>query len=168
MKKYILTLLALAMMAGAAAQEPRRGGFMNALKRGVESTTGLDVSQEALFVYPPAGEWKCTLISCVGYRGTGAVELKITASKIMGNRRVATTMLISQARVTGSMEDLPLARRSASPLYDFEIRRPVEITFQSIGSVPDAAVTLDVKFYVGYDSPGTSFELRSVPIQWIE
>lgn len=169
MKKTLCIIVALAMVAGATAQEPKKkGGFMNALRKGVESATGLDVSDEALFVYPAVGEWKCKVLSCIGYQGTGAVELKITATKVMGQRRVSQWAIISRARVSGTTLDLPLARRSVDPNYDFEIGQPVEITFQGIGSVPDAARTLDVKFYIGFNTPESTFEARGVAIEWIE
>ena len=173
MKKIISLAVAALLICGAVmGQQPeekkKKGGFLNAVKKGVESTTGLRVSDETLFVYPEKaaiGEWKMVLESCEGNPATGEVVLKIKATKLMGNPYKNTWSIIKEAVVTGTKEPLMLERRSADPLQTYEVNRPVEMALQRILDVPTDAKFLDVKFYIS--DRDYVFEARRVPIEWL-
>lgn len=185
MKKLFLLALAAAFVGGAAmAQEPQNaeqapteqaakpekkkgGGFFKALAKGVESTTGLNVSKEALFVYPEIAKWKMSVVSCVGDSKTCTVELKISVMALFDSPRyTGARVLITEAKVTGGKTALELQRFMADPLHDLVPNRPVEATFNRILGVPADAKTIDLKFYVNNDLPATKFELRDCPITW--
>lgn len=174
MKKIIHIALALLLTAGTIhAQEPerKRGGFLNAIKKGVESTTGLNVSKEALFVYPQAqmGEWKISLVSCLGNREFGSVTLTLKIIKISGGQSMAERCLFTEAETTDGVA-LGFGRYSADPLWDFRINTPVEVEMMGIGGVPEDATAINVKFYIGSfaDPQRNIFEGRDIPIQWVE
>ena len=171
MKKILVFAFAtLFICASAMAQEEKQekksGGLMKALKKGVESATGLKVSDETLFVYPAIGEWKMTVESCIGNKETGNVVLKIKVTKITGNQMMSARCLLSEAVVTGEKDKFELQRFSADPLYSFKIGETVDVTFQTIYGVPETAKSLDVKFYVIVPNPEHSFEARRVPVDW--
>ena len=169
-KLFYVTLAALLVCGVATAQneEPKKkGGFMKALKKGVESTTGLRVSDETLFVYPEEaaiGEWKVELVSCVGNPATGEVQPIIKVTKFGEDGAKNTWCKAKEAVVTGSKESLALERRSADPLYSFLANTPVEVTLERVGGVPADARTLDIKFYIW--GKEIMFEGRRMPIEW--
>jgi len=173
MKKIIhLTFAMLLLAATVNAQEPekKRGGLFNALKKGVESTTGLNVSREALFVYPQSqfGEWKISLVSCLGNRELGSVTMTLKIVKISGGQRMASRCLYTEAQ---TIDGAPLGfgRYSADPLWDFRINTPVEVEMMALGGVPDNATAINVKFYIGmFAGQNNIFEGRDIPIQWVE
>ncbi len=168
MKKIIMIAVALTVCFGAQAQK-KKGGFMNALKKGVESTTGLNVSKEALFVYPASavGAWKMSVVSCIGDPESGAVELKINVAAMFNSPRfTGAWAIITKAKTTDGKE-FGLARRSADPLYNLVPNTPVEVTFQQILGVPADTTTLNVTFYIENNTPDYTFELRDCPIEWI-
>lgn len=69
MKKIICMAMTLLLVMGSAFaqnESKKKGGFWSKVKKGVESTTGLDVSKETLFVYPTIGEWKMQFVSAIG------------------------------------------------------------------------------------------------------
>ena len=138
---------------------------MNALKKGVESTTGLNVSKETLFVYPVIGEWKMSVVSCEGDPVTGDVVLKINVNRISSQQLTSSVLLIREANVSGSKTPLALERWSADPLHDFKPNTPVDVTFQTIYGVPAESKTLDVKFSTS--DRDKMFEARDVPIEWM-
>lgn len=170
MKKLFLLTLAVMLLCGSvmaqddAKKEKKKGGFMSNVKKGIESNTGLRVSDEALFVYPVMGEWKMTVAECTGDKETGIVILKINTTKLMNGQMMSTVCILIDAVVTDTKTPLTLERRSADPLYHFQINTPVEITCQAIGNVPTDAKTLDVKFYISYRD--NAFEARRIPINW--
>ena len=168
-KVLVFAFAALFICASAMAQEENQekkgGGLMKALKKGVESATGLKVSDETLFVYPVIGEWKMTVESCIGNKETGEVVLKINVIKI-GDQLRSSRCLLSEVVVTGDKNPFELQRFSADPLYDFKPNTSVLVTFQSIFGVPETAKSLDVKFYVIVPNPEHTFEARRVPIDW--
>ncbi len=168
MKKiFVLAFAALfisaSVMAQEEKQEKKKGGFMNTLKKGVESTTGLRVSEETLFVYPEIGEWKMSVVSCTGDPASGEVTLKVNMTRLSGSQMMGTPFLIREATVTGSTEQLAVERRAVDPLYDFKPNAPVEVTFQRIG-VPADAKSVDVKFSTSDKT--RMFEARRVPVEW--
>lgn len=160
----MIAVLLISSFAIAQEQEgKKKGGFMKAVKKGVESSTGLRVSDETLFVYPAVGEWKMAFESCVGNPMTGEVVLQIKATKLTDGKMGSTWSNLTEAIITRGGE-LTLYRRAADPLYNFEPNTPVDITFQTILGVPTDTKTIDVKFAIG---PGTElFEARRVPITW--
>ena len=170
-KVLVFAFAALFICASAMAQEGKKekknGGFMKALKKGVESNTGLKVSDETLFVYPVIGEWKMEVDSCIGDTVTGTVVLKIKVTKVLGDRTINHRCLLSEAVVTGEKAPLKLSGFYADPLYDFEINETVDVSFQPIVEVPEGAKSLDVKFYVNMPTiKELCFEARRVPIEW--
>jgi hypothetical protein len=171
-KLFVLAAAAMFVCGAAMAQEPeqqpekkKKGGFLNALKKGVESATGLDVSKETLFVYPEIGQWKFTLASCEGDPATGQVVVKLNINKLSGDPLKNAWANLKEARVTGSSETLKY-HRSADPFYDYEVGKPVEVTFQTLNDVPRDAKSLDLKFYFMVSDKYT-FEARDVPITWL-
>jgi hypothetical protein len=156
-----------ALMAATllTAQEKKKGGLMNALKKGVESSTGLNVSKETLFVYPEIGIWKMSLVSCTGDPATGNVEFTINGTKL--DRTLKNEhWVLREAVVSGTTEKLGLKSVSADPFFDFEQNIPTKITFTTILGVPAEAKSIDVKFST-YDR-NLMFEARDVPIEWVE
>ena len=172
-KVLVFAFAALFICASAMAQEEKQekkgGGFMKALKKGVESATGLKVSDETLFVYPVIGEWKMDIESCIGDKATGEVILKIKVTRIAGEQRYRSMRcLLSEAVITGEKAPFQLRGFSANPLYDFEINASTEVTFQPIIGVPETAKSLDVKFYIEFpDVADRCFEARRVPVEWL-
>jgi len=89
MKKLLLLAAAATMICAAASgqdQPKKKGGFWNKVKKGVESTTGLDVSKETLFVYPEMGKWKMEFISATGDSATGLVLVRIGIMPLAGQK----------------------------------------------------------------------------------
>lgn len=168
MKKIFALALAALFVCGAAMaqeekQEKKKGGFMNAIKKGVESTTGLDVSKETVFVYPEIGEWKMSVASCMGDPASGEVTLKLKITRIASSQMMSTPFLIREARVTGSKELLALERLAVDALNDFRPNAPVEVTLGRIGA-PAGTKLLDIKFSTADKS--RMFEARDVPVEW--
>ena len=172
MKKLMILALALMVSAGAVAQEQKEekkkgGGLMRALRKGVESATGLDVSKEALFVYPEIGKWKMSVVSCTGDPETGAVDIKLAITTLFSSPRLTgARVLIVEAGVPGGAE-LGLERYSADPLWDLVPNKPVEVPLNRVLGVPASAKTINLKFYVENNLPNYTFELRDCPIEWI-
>lgn len=172
MKKVILfTLAALMVCASAMAQDgseeqPRRrgGGFLNALKKGVESSTGLDVSKETVFVYPEIGVWRMSIVSAIGDPATGTVNIVLGVTRLSGGDMKNAWCILWEAVVTGTSEKLQRERRSADPMYDFVVGQTVEVDGEDFYNVPIDARTLDVKLYV--DDRAKMIEARDVPITW--
>lgn len=171
-KAILLALAAMCVSALAFAQEPeaqpekekKKGGFMKALKKGVESTTGLRVSDEALFVYPTIGEWKMSVVSCIGDPQTGAVQLVVKYTRLTGDANKSVWSNLREAKVTGG-DALTIDRRAADPLYTFEANKPVDVVYQMILGVPADTKTIDVKFNIGtFDE---MFEARRIPVEWL-
>jgi len=176
MRKIILfTFAALTVCVSAMAQDgteeqPRRrgGGFLNALKRGVESSTGLNVSNEPVFVYPEIGVWKISVAKCEGNKEFGSVALTLKVIKISGNNSMGDRCLFTEAKTTDGVE-LGYGTYSADPLWDFRINAPVEVPMQNIGGVPENATALNIKFYIGsFAGQHNIFEGRDIPITWVE
>ncbi len=167
MKRILIISVALTVCLGAHAQ--KKGGFMNALKKGVESSTGLNVSKEALFVYPSTavGPWKMSVVSCVGDPESGGVELKVNVTAMFSSPRLTGAWAIITKAKSADGTEFGLARRSADPLYDLVPNTPVEVTFQHILGVPADTKTLNVTFYVEHNTPAYTFELRDCPIEWV-
>ena len=164
MKKVFILFILLYGIAGSTAGQSK---FLNTIKKGIESTTGLKVSDETLFVYPVIGEWKMQIESCEGDNASGEVVLKIKVTKITGNRIMNERCLLSEAVVTGGKESFKLKSFSADPLYSFEPGKSVNVTFQPILGVPDSVRSIDVKFYIQMPSiKDKCFEIRRVPVDW--
>lgn len=164
MKKLIFVALAAMMVCGAQAQEKKKGGFMNALKKGVESSTGLNVSKETVFVYPEIGVWKMSVISCVGDPATGTVDIKLGVTRLSDGDFKNASCILWEAVVTGTTEKLQRERRSADPMYDFIVGKTVEVDGEDFYNVPRDAKSLDVKLYV--EIRAKMIEARDVPITW--
>lgn len=167
-----VAMLAMGLAATqVSAQEPekkKRGGLWGTIKKGVESTTGIDVSREPLFVHPVIGEWRMAVVSCVGDAATGTVALTISASRLVDPGLVGSRCLVSEAHVTGSKTALSQAGNYADPLYDFTKGNTVEVKFNPLGGVPTDAKSLELKFYMGSSQmPENTFELRDCPINWV-
>lgn len=180
-----LTLLATALLLiGAAAsgqnQPKKKGGFWNKLKKGIESTTGLDVSKETLFVYPQIGDWKMELVEATGDSRTGEVTVRIGIMPLAGQ----TAAFLELTGVVGDGgRALPAGKAwkehskfrtsdlDASPLYRNDLAAGTygEYCLQTIlapvgmKSFKSLAFTLETG-----NAQEKGFEARDVAITWID
>ena len=185
MKKIVLLLAAAVLVCASAMgqdQEPKKkGGFWNKVKKGVESTTGLDVSSEALFVYPNIGVWKMKLISAVGNPEDNTVVVKFG---IMPVTAPDTGVFAELQSVTGADgKELPEGTNwkgvwkylyntpeqlAKCPMYQSGLLPSVysEFTFPVI-CVPEGMKSFKSLNFslIGLDNV-KGFEIRSVPIEW--
>lgn len=182
MKKVILMMAAMLLfIAGAGAQEQtkKKGGFWNKVKKGVESTTGLDVSKETLFVYPTMGEWKMQFVSAIGDPDINVVTVKFRIMPLSGQ---GSAFVQVTEVVDGSNNVLPEGKYwkktskfntrdlSESSLYnDLTPSTYSEYTLQPIG-VPEGTKSIKaIKFTLeAQNSQLKGFEIRDVPIDWVK
>lgn len=172
MKKILMLLAVAAMVCSTAmAQEPqtekKKGGFMKALKKGVESTTGIKVSDETLFVYPTLADWKFTVDTCAGNTATGEVKLILSGMKLSlesetGLNNVYCTLL--EATVSGQATKLKIEPIGTDPMYNFMPNKSTLVPFPLILNVPKETKSIDVKFRV--NSGQYIIEGRRIPIVW--
>ena len=196
MKKLFLTALAaLIVAAGAMAQEPaeapkeeakkeeaapkeekkkKGSGFLKKLGKVVESSTGLNVSKEALFVYPEIGKFKCSLVSCVGDPATNQVKVRIQITKLFGERTNPNRYpVLEWVKVSGTTSNLPLANKpyptNCVNGYDLAPHRPVEFEFEPAQPivVPAGTKSIDLMFPVGVDGETYKIEARDCAITWL-
>ena len=138
---------------------------MKALKKGVESATGLRVSDEALFVYPEIGVWKVALEECTGDPVSGNVVMTLILTRIgEGQLMSAPCVFYDVSRVTDGPE-VQYQTYSANPLHNFKNGQPVMITMPIIYDVPRDAKSLYVKFHIGHRD--NMLEGRRIPISWL-
>ncbi|MDR0828850.1 MAG: hypothetical protein LBN95_01900 [Prevotellaceae bacterium] len=183
MKKIVFfVILATFVAGGAMAQTPtdstevkkedvqkekKKGGFLKGLAKAVESTTGLDVSKEVLFVYPKIGEWKFEVISCIGNKATGEVVLKLKVLKILDGDLPHELFFYSEVYEAGTKNAIRFLRSYSSEVsHDFKIGVAEEVAFQAIKGVPEKVKALDIVFCTRGCSTGYIFEGRSIPVEW--
>lgn len=182
MKKVFYLGLALLLMAGsivAQDQPKKKGGFWNKVKKGVESTTGLDVSKETLFVYPTIGEWKMQFVSAIGDPDTGVVTVKI---KIMPLANQGSAFLKLTEVLDEKKNVLPEGKfwkatskfnthdLSESPLYnDLTSNTYSQYTFQPIAVPAGSKFIGALKFTLeAQNSQLKGFEVRDIPVEWVK
>jgi hypothetical protein len=130
-----------------------------------EPAPGLDPMTGPRFVYPVAGEWKMSLVSCAGDRTTGTVDITIMTTRLVDDFSfTGSSATVYEARVTGTDAMLQLETVYSSKLHDFLMNKPVEVRFRQILGVPTDARTLDLKFFL--ITRGNDFELLDCPITW--
>lgn len=146
------------------AKKPKKeGGFVKFLKKSVESTTGLNVSKETLFVYPTIGEWKMSLVSAIADPETGNVVVKINVSKLSNTQSGGSFSLKGIVGAGGIVLRPDKDWEYGSNGYDFLPGNPTVVTFRRI-TVPKTMKSLDaIKFTI---SNTEGFEARDVPIEW--
>ncbi len=162
----VFALAALFICASAMAQEgkqeKKKGGFLSGLKKAVESTTGLDVSNEAVFVYPKIGEWKMSVESCIGNKELGTVKLKLKVTRFE-EEGTGGAFWLMEAKTTDGVK---LGFAADSELrYKFQTGVTQIVEFQTIAGVPENAKAINIKFkYLYHDA----IEGRDIPIEWKE
>lgn len=165
MKRIIsLVLIAFLGVITLVAQDApkKKGGFWNKVKKGVESATGIDVSREALFVYPKLGEWKMTLKSAVGDPETGNVTVIFGVMPLAGQRGTA----IKMAGIIGGdgVELVPDKQwEYGSNQHDLSADTFTEYQLRRITVSPDMRYLKSIHFTVGNQE---GFEARDVAIDW--
>lgn len=182
MKKFFcmaITLLLLVGNATAQDQPKKKGGVWNKIKKGVESTTGLDVSKETLFVYPTIGEWKMKFISATGDPETHVVTVKIAIMPLAKQTSAFLTLtevtdkqgnVLPEGKYWKETSKFRTRDLSESPLFqELTSGNYSEYTFQPI-AVPEGSKTIGtLKFTLEVpQSQIKGFEARDIPIEWIK
>jgi hypothetical protein len=176
-KLFALTLSALIVCAAAMAQEPekkKRGGFLRGLAKVVESSTGLNVSKEAVFVYEEMGKFKVTMVSCVGDPATGRVVPRLAITKLFGdNTNPNRTFSLEWVKVSGTNSPIPLGKapwpHAFENHYDMVSGQPVEFEFDPAQAimVPADTPSIDLRFFFNADGGKYNIEARDMPITWV-
>lgn len=178
-KLLLLAVAAMIVAAGSAQDQPKKkGGFWNKVKKGVESTTGLDVSKETLFVYPQMGKWKMQLVSATGDSSTGLVMVRIGIMPLSGQKTAflqLTEVIGAEGQTlpqgtawkatskfrTSDLANCPLYREDlASGTYGEYLLQPIR-TPEGMKSFKSLKFNLETGNAVEED-----FEARDVPITW--
>ncbi|WP_418983590.1 hypothetical protein [Alistipes sp.] len=181
MKKIAWLLTAALLLTAAASgqdQPKKKGGFWNKVKKGVESTTGLDVSKETLFVYPQLGQWKMEFVSATGNPSTGEVSVTIGIMPLAGQKSAFLKLTeVTDAAGRGVAEGAAWKATSkfrtsdlgASPLYheDLAAGTYAEYRFQPIKVEPGMKSFKALKFTLETgNAQEEGFEARDVPVTW--
>lgn len=181
MKKLVMLAAAALMVCAAATgqdQPKKKGGFWNKVKKGVESTTGLDVSKETLFVYPQMGQWKMQFVSATGSNETGEVTVRIGIMPLGGQKAAflqltAVTGAEGQALPEGkawkATSKFKTSDLDASPLFHEDLASGVfsEYQFQPIVAPVGMKAFKALKFTLETgNAQEEGFEARDVPITW--
>ena len=181
MKKLLLLAAAASMICAAASgqeQPKKKGGFWNKVKKGVESTTGLDVSKETLFVYPQMGQWKMEFLSATGDSATGQVLVRIGIMPLAGQQAAflqltAVTGADGQALPEGKSWKATSKFRTSDlancPLYHSDLAAGTfaPYLFQPILAPVGMKSFKALKFNLETgNAVEENFEARDVPITW--
>lgn len=178
MKKIILVILVIASInfvyaQANAEQDPvkqeettkkkKRGGFWNKVKKGVESTTGLDVSSETLFVYPEIGKWMMRLKSANASLETGELTLIIEVLPLADQKSGSVS---TQGVIDGNNRTLePEKEWRYGQNFERFSSGYTEFVFFPIFLEKGMKSLKSVQF----DFDGKNgFEVRDVPITWVE
>ena len=173
MKKITILLLSVFVWCGGAVaqdekpqkENKKEGGFLKGLKKGFESTTGIKVSEETLFVYPNLAEWKFRVESCKGSRADGTVKLVISATKLTeGNESQTWCNFLEVTLPDGTKADFH--QRANDRLRTFNSGQVTVVDFDDIYKVPVDTKAMDVKFYIS--TRNRVFEGRRIPIEWVD
>ncbi len=160
MKKSCLLLVIAVMLCGAVSAQ----GFLNSIKKGIESTTGIKTSDGTVFVYPSIGEWKMTLAGCRAQwddeAGAGRASVDINIVRLMGGDVINMPCVWTSYSADGAAK-IGYNSTEAIPLPDFRMGSAVRVTF-SLPGIPKDAKSLDVWFRIG----NLNFEVRRVPVEW--
>lgn len=166
MKKIIWMVLA-AFIASATvmaqdAPKKKKGGFWNKVKKGVESATGIDVSKEALFVYPELGKWKLQLKSADGNPETGVVTVVFDVMPLAGQQTGSLRML---EVVDGEGRTLVAGKEweHGSNSHDVSPNTYTEYQLRPITVAPGMKSLKVIKFRIGNME---GFEARDIPLTW--
>lgn len=181
MKKTLLLItsaLLLAMAASGQEQPKKKGGFWNKVKKGVESTTGLDVSKETLFVYPQIGQWKMEFVSAIGSNETGEVTVRIGIMPLAG-QKAAFLQLNEVTDAEGNAVPAGQAWKAttkfrttdldSSPLFheDLAAGTFAQYAFQPIRVAPGMKAFKALRFTLETgNAQEEGFEARDIPVTW--
>jgi hypothetical protein len=139
-------------------------GFLNSLKKGIESATGIKTSDGTVFVYPVLGEWRMVLSGCRAQwdeaAGAGRATVEINIVRLLGGDVINMPCVWSAYSADGAAK-VGYNSTSAIPLLDFRTGSAVKATF-SLPGIPKGAKSLDVWFRIG----NHNFEVRRVPVEW--
>ncbi len=159
MKKLCLLFTAVLLCNVLLAQ-----GFLNTIKKGIESTTGIQTSNETVFVYPAVGEWKMSLGKCHAQwdeeAGAGTAGVGINVVRLLGGDVINMPCTWTSYSADGAAK-VSNTSTTAIPLLDFRTGIPVKASF-SLPRIPKGAEKLDIWFRIG----NLNFEVRRVPVKW--
>ena len=181
--KNIVYLIAVAMAFCSLSlsgqnDTKKKGKVWSQIKKGVESTTGLDVSKETLFVYPELGLWKMALVSAEGNTETGVVTIKINVMPL--NKQESAFIELNEV-TGGDNQIIPEGKNwketskfmtrdlSESPLFhdDLAAGKYSEYTLQPIVLPTDMKSIKTLKFTVeAMHKKMKGFEARDIPVTW--
>lgn len=166
MKKVVLlVMVAFFAAVNVMAQDApkKKGNFWNKVKKGVESTTGLDVSKETLFVYPKIGEWKMELKSATGNPATGNVTVVFKVMPLAGQTSATIRM---KDVVDGDGKKLVADKQweHGANGYDVAAGTFTDCQLRRITVSPEMKSLKMILFRVGNTE---GFEARDIPITWV-
>lgn len=159
-------------------KKKKKGSFWKKVKKGVESTTGLDVSDETLFVYPEIGQWKISLKSAIADSKSGELTVIFKVMPLFNedrgthitmkgvtdenNKNFTTTGSFSSANT------VPFSRSNTYYMYNARAQKVTQGVYKDFQLQPiyieKGIKSLKViKFWMGGD-----FEARDIPITWSE
>lgn len=160
----LVALIASATVMAQDAPKKKKGGLWNKVKKGVESATGIDVSKEALFVYPKLGEWKMELKTAEGDSTTGNLTIVFKVMPLAGQKGGALKMTKviggdGKELVPGEQWEYGSNQHelSAGKFAEYELRR--------ITVSPEMKSLKSITFTI---SNTEGFEARDIPITWIK
>lgn len=159
-------LMAFFAIATVMAQDApkKKGGFWNKVKKGIESTTGIDVSKETLFVYPQLGQWKMELKSAVGDTTTGNVTVIFNVMPLGGQQGASLKM---KGVIGGDGQELVADKQweHGSNQHDLSAAKFTEFKLRRITVSPEMKSLKAILFTIGNTE---GFEARDIPITWTE
>lgn len=157
MKKLYLSFAALLLCGSLFSQ-----GFLNAIKKGIESTTGIKTSNETVFIYPTVGEWKMSLVQCRGNKNSGNVAIVFSVTRLLAVDLKNQPCVWSAYSINGESEKRGNKNPSLEPCYDFMSGTTVRVALQLLPGVPKEAESIDLDFQIF----GQRFEVRRIPVEW--
>lgn len=197
MKKLFLVILALASINSINAQteneqattqqeeskekkdqkKKKRGALWNKVKKGVESSTGIDVSKETLFVYPEIGEWKMVLKSANGNLETGELTVMFGVMPLADHKSASISMTDVVDGNNKTLEQKKYYERSSNKprvntyLWASLPTKPVTVgvytdfQLKPIYVEKGMKTMKTIKFSLGSKQ---GFEARDIPITWVK
>ncbi|MBQ9254646.1 MAG: hypothetical protein IJ180_07740 [Bacteroidales bacterium] len=176
MKKGLLLLMAtLLVIGGANAQnnkdkkEKKTSKVGSFLKKTVESTTGLNVSDE-VYITMESGEHKNKIdlgfVGCYGDSHTGEVYMVITAKMKIDRIKVYISQH-SAATSKGKMYNIGDNYNNVDVEYMKNIATEVNLDVTPLLNVPNSVTQFeDVKLRVQVGGDTDSYHFHNVPILW--
>ena len=161
MKRIFLFLFLLCGITNFAVGQ---GKLLKAIKKGVESTTGIKTSNETVFVYPEMGAWKMSLVHCRGEKSSGNVNIVINVTRLLGGDIKNQPCIWKTYSINGETSKKNNTNTLAETLYDFITGNTVKVAFKPLPNVSKEAKTINLEFQI----LGQKFEARRIPVEWGE